>query len=173
MDSSHEKITPYNPDWVTKYSNETDKLKSIFGDSFIAIEHIGSTSIPDLSSKPIIDIAVLIRSHTEAEEFIEPLSTLGYRFDKEFHAKTQFPERHFFRKGNPTELHLSVAYADKAKFWPRQIVFRDWLRSNPIDRERYQTLKEKLIQEDPSGTASYIGGKSEFIQEILEKAGFN
>jgi GrpB-like predicted nucleotidyltransferase (UPF0157 family) len=173
MDTSHERIVPYDPSWVAIYQAESEKLKPIFGDSLVGIEHIGSTSVPELASKPIVDIAVLIKTHTEADAHIEPLAALGYTFDAKLHQNTVSPERHFFRKGSPTQLHLSIAYTNRAKFWPRQIMFRDWLRSHSADREQYETLKKQLMQEDPSGTNSYIGGKSDFIQGILQKAGFN
>lgn len=154
------------------YAKEAELLRPVFGDALIDIEHIGSTSIPGLSSKPIIDIAVLIRTHHEADSFIEPLMELGYVFNKELHAKTQFPERHFFRKGEPTQFHLSVAYADKAKFWPRQILFRDYLRSHPEARDEYARLKEKLIKEDPTGSDMYISGKTAFVSAVLKETGF-
>ena len=173
MNSSHKQILPYDPSWADAYKTEAERLKPIFGDSLVGIEHIGSTSVPGLASKPIIDIGVLIKSHMEANNFIESLAILGYVFDRDLHEKTQFPERHFFRKGNPTQFHLSVAYADKAKFWSRQLLFRNYLRTHPEDRRRYEELKKKLIAEDPSGTGAYISGKSELIQEILKKAGFS
>jgi len=172
MDASNQQIAAYDPAWITSYQTEIEKLKPVFGDSFVAIEHIGSTSIPELASKPIIDIAVLIDAHEKADQFVESLEELGYMFDKDLHAKTQFPERHFFRKGNPPRFHLSIAYADKAKFWQRQILFRDWLRNHAGDREEYEQLKKKLIAEDPTGGNTYIGGKTPFIQEILLRAGF-
>ncbi len=173
MNSSHEKILESDPKWAEAYAEEAEKLRPVFGESLVEIEHIGSTSIPGLAAKPIVDIAVLIKNHEEADNFIEPLLALGYKFDREMHEKTEFPERHFFRKSEPTQFHLSIAYADKAKFWPRQILFRDYLRSHPEDRDRYGELKKKLLEADPTGVGSYISGKTEFVQEILNKAGFN
>jgi GrpB-like predicted nucleotidyltransferase (UPF0157 family) len=173
MNSSHEQIIEYSPDWAEAYEGEAEKLKPVFGESLVAVEHIGSTSVPGLVGKPIVDIGVLIKNHEEADNFVEPFAALGYKFDRDLHEKTEFPERHFFRKGEPTQFHLSIAYADKAKFWSRQILFRDYLRSHPEDRDRYGALKKKLLEADPTGVASYISGKTEFIQEILNKAGFN
>jgi GrpB-like predicted nucleotidyltransferase (UPF0157 family) len=172
MDASHEKIVPYDPAWVDAYNQEAEKLRPVFGDELVDIEHIGSTAVPGLASKPIIDLAVLIKSHENADTFIEPLLALDYRFDRDVHAKVVSPERHLFRKGNPTRFHLSVAYADRGGFWRRQLLFRDYLRAHPEDRQRYQDLKQKLIQVDTNIDA-YVSGKSEFINEILQKAGFN
>lgn len=173
MNPSHEQIVEYKEDWAEAFEKEAEKLKPVFGESLVAIEHIGSTSIPGLVGKPIVDIGVLIKSYEEADNFVEPLATLGYKFDREMHEKTEFPERHFFRKGEPTQFHLSIAYSDKAKFWPRQILFRNYLRTHAEDRDRYGELKKKLLEADPTGVGSYISGKTEFVQEILKKAGFN
>lgn len=172
MDSSHQQIISYDPNWIEIYNTEAQKLKEVFGDSLLGIEHIGSTSVPGLASKPIIDIAVLIENHEDAEKFISALAEIGYIFDEGLHMKTEFPERHLFRKGSPTSSHLSIAYADKGSFWKRQLAFRDYLRTHPKDRDRYATLKQKLIQEDPTGQNGYISGKTELINEILDKTGF-
>ncbi len=172
IDSSHEQVVPYNPAWATEYEIEAEKLKRIFGDELLGIEHIGSTSVPGLAAKPIIDIAVLIADHKDVEKFIPALQNLDYVFDAVVHAKTQSNERHFFRKGKPSEFHLSVAYADKGSFWKRQLAFRDYLRANPDERDRYAALKKELIAQDPTGQNTYIGGKTDLINEMLDKSGF-
>lgn len=137
----------------------------------MAIEHIGSTSIPGLSSKPIIDIMVLIDNHENAEKFIPKLSEIGYPFDSNSHTDKS-TERHLFRKGKPTEFHLSIAYANRGGFWKRQLAFRDYLRSHPEDVQRYEKLKKDLIKKDPTGKGEYISGKTDFVNEILDKSGF-
>jgi len=172
MNSSHEQILPHDHEWVGIYEKEAERLRAVFGNDLLGIEHIGSTSVPGLVSKPIIDIMVLVPTATDADKFIESLATLGYPFDQALHDKTEFPERHFFRKGDPTEFHLSVAYADKGSFWKRQLAFRDYLRAHPEERDRYAELKQKLITEDPTGQGSYIGGKTDLINEMLDKSGF-
>jgi GrpB-like predicted nucleotidyltransferase (UPF0157 family) len=171
-DTSHEQIAPYNPEWSTLYEAEASKLKEIFGDELLGIEHIGSTSVPGLASKPIVDIMILIANHENVDKFIPALQTLGYSFDTAVHAMTPSPERHFFRKGNPSEFHLSIAYEDKGSFWKRQLAFRDYLRAHPDERDRYAALKEKLIADDPTGKDAYIGGKTDLVNEMLDKSGF-
>lgn len=162
-DISHTQLLLSHSSWKEKFQAEKDELQKIFGDTAINIEHIGSTSIDGLPSKPIIDIAVLIEKREDADKFIKLLDRLSYRYDKE----NSSGERHFFRKGDPTEFHLSIAYADKGSFWKRQLLFRDYLRNHPEARDEYARLKENLLKEDPTGKDGYIGGKSEFIQRIL------
>lgn len=171
-DASHEQIAQYNPKWNNLYESEAAELKGIFRNDLLGIEHIGSTSVPGLLAKPIIDIMVLVENQEKAEQFIRPLHELGYIFDTDLHSKTQFPERHFFRKGKPTNYHLSIAYKNKGSFWKRQLAFRDYVRSHSEDRDKYASLKQKLIKEDPTGTEKYIQGKTDLINEMLDKAGF-
>lgn len=171
-DASHEKILKYDPSWPLKYEKESQSIRELLGGRMMHIEHIGSTSIPGLDSKPIIDIAVLIPSWKEADSLIDSLASLKYVFDASTHEKWGSAERHFFKKGSPTEFHLSVAYNDKASFWERQILFRDYLREHKETRKRYQELKNALISKDPSGQEEYITGKTDFIMSVLKKAGF-
>ncbi|OGI73887.1 hypothetical protein A2737_01615 [Candidatus Nomurabacteria bacterium RIFCSPHIGHO2_01_FULL_41_71] len=170
-DSSHELIAPYNPEWIDMYEAEAAKLKEVFGDDLLGIEHIGSTSVPSLPAKPIIDIMVLIDSHENATKFIPELEKIGYPFDPASHTDKS-TERHLFRKGNPTQYHLSIAYESRGGFWKRQLAFRDYLRNHPEDRDKYAALKLELIKKDPTGKDTYIGGKTDLINEILDKSGF-
>lgn len=170
-DSSHENILPHNPEWATLYEQEKEKLKQIFDSNLLGIEHIGSTSIPGLPAKPIIDIMVLIDSHENAEKYISKLESLGYPFDSTAETDKSI-ERHLFRKGSPTEYHLSIAYADRGSFWNRQLAFRDYLRKHPKERDRYASLKKELLEKDSTGKGLYIEGKTEFVNEILDKSGF-
>lgn len=165
-DTSHAQLLPPQPSWKEKFQSERKRIKEIFGDDSIAIEHIGSSSVEGLVSKPIIDIAVLISKREDGDKFIEFLSQLGYWYDK----PNSSGERHFFRKGQPTEFHLSIAYVDKGSFWERQILFRDYLRSHPEDRDEYARLKKELLKKDPTGNDDYIGGKKEFVLRILSLA---
>ena len=80
-------------------------LQKIFGNKLFAIEHVGSTAIPGLSSKDIIDIAVMIENHEDADYFTEPLKQLGYKL----HSTSA--ERHFYTKGDPIDYYLSIAYS--------------------------------------------------------------
>jgi len=164
IDSSHVVLIPHQQSWENKFEAEKLRLLEIFSNKAIAVEHIGSTSIPGLSSKPIIDIAVLIEKREDGDSSIIPLEKFGYSYDK----LNSSGERHLFRKGNPTEFHLSIAYKDKGSFWERQILFRDYLRNHPEFRDEYQKLKEKLLQTDPTGKDGYLSGKTEFIDKILE-----
>lgn len=168
---SHTTLEQYNPEWIQLYETEKKKLEECFDGEILGIEHIGSTSIPGLPAKPIIDIMILIDSHENVEKFILKLETLGYPFNQTS-LTDKSTERHLFRKGNPTQYHLSIAYADRGGFWKRQLAFRDYLREHPNERDRYAELKHTLIKQDPTGKKGYIEGKTDLINEILDKSGF-
>ncbi len=160
-DISHTKIIPYQSEWSEEFKSEVKILQNVFDDKAINFEHIGSTSVPGLSAKPIIDIAVMIKSHEEADSFTETLALVGCKFN------SSSTERHFYTKGRPIEYHLSITYADRGGFLSRQILFRDYLRSHPESRDEYSKLKVELLKNDPTGVGSYLEGKSEFVQKIL------
>jgi len=163
---SHTKILPYRSDWPEKFEVEKEKLQRIFSDTALEVEHIGSTSIEGLSSKPIIDIVVMVKNHADADKFVKPLGGLGYWHDE----RNPSSERHFFRKGDPSKFHLSIAYSDKGGFWPRQILFRDYLRSHPDERDEYDKIKKESLKKDPTGGDGYIESKTEFVHKILDLA---
>jgi len=171
QDTSHKQIVPYNPEWIDFYNIEARKLKGVFGDGLLGIEHIGSTSVPGLPAKPIIDMMILIDNHKNAENFIPKLKNLGYNFDPNAHTDKS-TERHLLRKGKPTQFHLSIAYESRGCFWKRQLAFRDYLRKHPNERDRYAKLKRKLIVKDPTGKDAYIEGKTDLVNKILDSAGF-
>jgi GrpB-like predicted nucleotidyltransferase (UPF0157 family) len=171
-DTSHEQVVPYDPEWPARYEAEAAEIRGVIGDSLLGLEHIGSTSIPGLAAKPIVDIMALVASSDVAESLIPALAELGYPFNDGRHSKDNSTERHLARKGSPTQFHLSLAYADKGSFWKRQLAFRDYLREHPEDRDRYAALKQALIEQDPTGKNGYIGGKTDLVNEILDKSGF-
>lgn len=171
-DTSHMTVSEYDPKWAEMYEEESRKIKELLGGKILSTEHIGSTSIPGLASKPIIDMAVTVPSWKDAHRLIEPLSTLGYPSDSAQIDESTAGERWLLRKGNPTQFHLSIAYGDRGSFLERQILFRDYLRTHDADRDMYGALKKDLIEKDPTGKGDYIGGKTDFVMRILKKAGF-
>jgi GrpB-like predicted nucleotidyltransferase (UPF0157 family) len=172
LDTSHMELCRYDPKWAEMYNQESQKIRALLGDKITEIEHIGSTSIPGLASKPIIDVAVVVPSWKDAESLIGPLSTLGYRSEVSNVDESNAGERLLFRKGNPTQFHLSIAYADRGSFLERQILFRDYLRTHDEERDEYYKLKKDLLTKDPTGKSSYIEGKTDFVMRALKRSGF-
>jgi len=159
-------VIRYDSNWQVEFEKEKQLLRDVFGDSAIEIEHIGSTAVEGLAAKPIIDLAVMIPDHADADKYSNALEQIGYKF----HSKST--ERHFYQKRKPTAFNLSIAYADRGGFWPRQLMFRDYLRSHPDLRDEYADLKKDLIEKYPEGVGGYSEGKTESVQKVLDLAGW-
>ncbi|MCX6754890.1 MAG: GrpB family protein [Candidatus Nomurabacteria bacterium] len=172
MENNHQFFTKYQEFWKTKFEIEKEKITKTFENKYdvLNIEHIGSTSIPGLSAKPIIDIAVLVNSIDNIDPIINLIQELGYVY----YPKMSSAERIFCRKGDPVEYHLSVS-SPKFSFWRRQILFRDYLINNPKHILEYQNLKENNLKITPekefvdlSLGEVYNSGKTEFVKKILD-----
>jgi len=158
-------LQPYSPEWSKKYENESVLITSVIPE-LIGIEHIGSTSIPGMTSKPVIDIGVLLSTAVDAEKYISPLGSIGYTY---FPASSS-SERLFFRKGNPVEFHVSLAFKDRGNFWERQLLFREYLRNHPEAQKEYIRIKVESLEHDPTGGKVYLSGKNTFVERILLEA---
>lgn len=161
------KLTSYTNQWAATFQEEKERILSVFGNSPLDIQHIGSTAIPGIASKPIVDIMVLLPSIQDASKYLDSLHNLGYTYSKE----RSSTERHFFTKGSPVTIHLSLT--DRSTpYWDRQLAFRDYLLTHSDVAKEYAALKHSLIEKYPSGKDEYSYGKSEFVAAVLEKAGF-
>ena len=129
-------LSPYSPLWPAVFEVEAERLAALFAGEDIAIEHIGSTSVPGLGAKPIIDIMLGVPALAVIEARIEALAADGYRYVKEF--EVAMPERRYFDKqeGHPGRFHLHGVVAG-SPFWIRHLAFRDALRADPALAERY------------------------------------
>lgn len=166
-------IEPYNPAWPKLAEAEIKVIKIITHPlSHISIEHIGSTAVPKLSSKPIIDIFITLHSIKEADQWIKPLETLGYVFWDENPDKTHL---RFFKGMPPFGMkrthHIHIVEKTNDTIDPR-ILFRDILRQNPDVRLEYESLKLRLSKSYPSDREAYTDMKSAFIEKILRAYGY-
>lgn len=165
-------LLKYQNSWIKKFQLEMTEIREVLGGLVKDIQHIGSTSIPGMTAKPIIDIAVLVDSVEDISYFIERLSTIGYLYFLDMSSV----ERIFLRKGDPIEYHLSIS-CSKYEFWDRNIMFRDCLRNHPELIEEYIQLKLDNIAltpeidfKDLSKSQIYNNGKGEFVKKVLDLA---
>ena len=161
-------LVPYNPQWAEEFESEKRALLGILGDKILGVEHVGSTAIPGIKAKPILDVMVVISSLERWEEYKEPLSTLGYEFRRDLR-KT---EGHVLFVKGPEENrthYLKLAERDSV-FWKNHILFRDYLSNHQEEREEYQKLKEQLLEEHKGVREPYTKGKEEFVRKILNLA---
>ena len=165
-------LQEYQKEWNDRFALESIEIRDILGSSVKDIQHIGSTSIPKMIAKPIIDIAVLVESISDIPFFVEKLESLGYSYKPDMSSV----ERIFLRKGNPVGYHLSIA-CPLHTFWVRNITFRDYLRKHPELIEEYKKLKVENIKITPkedfndlSRSKIYNKGKGDFVQKVLDLA---
>ncbi len=162
-------VVDYDPNWPSLYEQEKDRIVAALGEGIVQIEHIGSTSVPGLAAKPIIDIAVGIANFEEAKVYVPMIEALDYTYEPEF--EVDLPERRFFWKGLPSlhTHHIHVAEPGSLE-WIKPIVFRDYLREHPEEARQYQVLKRELAVRCGSDMEAYVKGKTEFVRTILSKA---
>jgi GrpB-like predicted nucleotidyltransferase (UPF0157 family) len=163
-------VVRYDPAWIAMYELEADSIRVALGDRFsYVLEHFGSTAVPGLSAKPIIDIMLGTNSKEDWPDLIAPLETLGYDYWSENPNK----ERMFFVKGLPPKArrthHIHV-FEIGSIYWDR-LMFRDFLRQNPDDALEYMALKEELALKFKQDRDAYTHGKEEFVRRIMGKAG--
>ena len=162
------KVVDYDPNWPKEFELEKQRLLETFGDKILAIEHIGSTSIPGLVAKPIIDIVVAVKSFDDLPEFIDELQKLSYKYIPE----RTFNDRKFFPKGSQENRthHLNLVLQDDTEQWTKPIAFRDYMRTHEAERNEYRKLKTTLAQQYANDRATYTKLKDDFFQSIFDKA---
>ena len=159
-------LAEYDPEWVQQFEDEARRLQEALGDVALRIEHIGSTSVPGLAAKPVIDIQVSVSDVHETDAYRVPLESIGYTY-----ATVPFP--YFHRpEGWPHSHHVHVREAG-CRDERRTIAFRDWLREHPDDRASYEELKRLLASDADAATAEgryrYSEAKTEFIRDIEQR----
>jgi GrpB-like predicted nucleotidyltransferase (UPF0157 family) len=163
-------VVDYDLQWPLLYEQEKRRTLEVTGKTIAEIEHIGSTAVPSIGAKPIIDIMVAVNRLSDAEKCIEPLSSIGYEYQPAH--EVECPERRFFRRGDPPKeqhyhLHLVELTSD---FWERHLLFRDYLRTHPKEAQDYYELKQRLAREYGSNREGYTEAKTSFIESIVAKA---
>ncbi|MDW2885970.1 GrpB family protein [Exiguobacterium artemiae] len=159
-------VTPYQTSWADAFQQEKEQLETIFGNRLLAVHHIGSTSVPGLSAKPILDILPVVDSLDGIEAFDAAMEQIGYEAKGEF----GMPGRRYYRKGGDNRTHHIHLYADGNPEIMRHVVFRDYLRQHPQEVEAYSTIKERLARQYPEDISAYIAGKDSFVKMMEQRA---
>jgi GrpB-like predicted nucleotidyltransferase (UPF0157 family) len=155
-------IVDHDPRWAERYEHERSRIVAALGDRVLALEHIGSTSVPGLAAKPIIDIDLSVADVEDEDAFVPDLVAAGYvlRVREPGHRMLRTPAR---------DVHLHVC--DHGSEWERRhLVFRDWLRTHPDDRDRYEAVKRELSQREWDDTNDYADAKSDVVADIMSRA---
>jgi GrpB-like predicted nucleotidyltransferase (UPF0157 family) len=163
-------IVAYDPAWKALFEEERTKLAALLGALAVAVEHVGSTAVPGLAAKPIIDLMVGVHSLTEARcRCVEKLPAAGYAYLPEY--ESWLPGELFFRKGvsGPWTHHAHVMEPSNPG-WQRRLLFRDYLRGHPDSADAYAKLKRGLAAALKDDIAAYRNAKDEFVAATIAKA---
>lgn len=163
-------IIPYDPEWPILFKKESESLRHNLPASLITrIEHFGSTAIPGLAAKPIVDVLVEVDSLEETQKQIVPLlESEGYEYF--WRTDSQPPYAWFIKRnaeGKRTH-HIHMVEAD-SKLWER-LYFRDYLKKFPAEAKRYGELKQSLSEKYPNDRVGYTEGKTEYVLSVTERA---
>ena len=158
-------LVEYDPAWPDLYAREERRLREALGDRAIRIEHTGSTSVPGLAAKPIIDIVLVVADSADEAAYIPALEAAGYVL--RIREPDWFEHRLF--KGPDTNVNVHTFSAGCPEI-ERMVAFRDWLRSNDEDRRRYEAAKRELAGRDWQYVQHYADAKTDVVEEIIGRA---
>lgn len=160
------RLVAYDSSWMNLFATERTRLLELFPGRFTAIEHIGSTAVPGLAAKPIIDLLAGVNTFSEADSLLSTLCAHGFETSAEFNATlpdSRWLMRH--ESGRRTHhLHLAVFGSE---FWGRRVRFRDLLRADAAMADRYEKLKHGLAEQHRHDRDAYTEAKAAFINEAL------
>lgn len=158
-------VVDYDPDWPRLYRREEERIRAVLADRVLRIEHIGSTSVPDLPAKPIVDIALAVADSADEPAYLAALEAAGYKL------VIREPDwfEHRCLKGPDTNINLHVFSLGAAEI-DRCVRFRDWLRAHPADRDLYARTKRDLATRPWTYIQQYADAKTDVVQEILARA---
>ena len=157
-----------DPEWPALYAREEARIRAILGDQVVRIAHTGSTSIPGLAAKPIIDITMLVADVLDEDAYARNLEAAGYVLRIREQEPDWYDHRVF--KGPDTNVNLHV-FSDGCVEWDRMVGFRDWLRSHDDDLALYERTKRDLLTREWQYVQDYADAKSTVVEDIMSRAG--
>lgn len=160
------RLVDYDEEWPRLFAREEERIRGALGDKVIALEHTGSTSVPGLAAKPVIDMTLVVPDSSDESSYVPQLEAAGYRLT------IREPEWHEHRllKGPDTNVNLHV-FPRGCHEVRRMTRFRDHLRTNADDRALYERTKRDLAQREWKYVQNYADAKTKVIHEIMERVG--
>jgi GrpB-like predicted nucleotidyltransferase (UPF0157 family) len=157
-------LAAYDPEWTTTYEDLAETIRKTLGDIAVEVEHVGSTAVPGLDAKPIIDIDLIVPDSTDEASYVGPLERLGYEF---ILREPDWFEHRLLRLGVPAaNLHV---FSEGCEEHTRMLEFRDRMRVDDDVRDRYRNAKRALSSRTWAYIQDYADAKSDIIREILHE----
>jgi GrpB-like predicted nucleotidyltransferase (UPF0157 family) len=159
-------IQDYDPLWPSRYAREESRIRTALGPLALAVEHVGSTSVPGLAAKSVIDADLIVADPADEDAYLPALEAAGYFL--RVREPDWYEHRYLHSHDSVINLHVFGPDCDEHL---RHVIFRDWLRTHPEDRERYAAEKRRIATQNLTFMAEYADLKSTVIVEILRRAG--
>jgi GrpB-like predicted nucleotidyltransferase (UPF0157 family) len=159
-------LAEYDLAWPTRFAEEAARIKQALGDGAIRIEHVGSTSVPGLAAKPIIDIVMEVMDSSDEDSYVPRMESAGY----ELRIREPDWDQHRVFKGPAADINLHVFTVGCPEV-DRMVRFRDHLRRHEADRKRYEAVKRELAAREWAYIQNYADAKTEIIEELNARAG--
>jgi putative glutamine amidotransferase len=160
-------IADADPSWPASFEVEATRIREALGAVAVRVDHVGSTSVPGLAAKPIIDIQASVSSMVPRDAYVEPLRSLGYRWVLD----PWSDEHEYFSRDELGHRFSQIHVCQTGGKWERRhLAFRDWLRDHPEDAAEYAELKHRLADQHPNDLMAYVDAKTEFIRSIEGRA---
>jgi GrpB-like predicted nucleotidyltransferase (UPF0157 family) len=158
-------LVDYDPAWPGLFEREADRIRAALGDRARVLQHTGSTSVPGLVAKPIVDITLAVPNSADEDAYVPSLEAAGYVL------RIREPDwyEHRVFKGPDTNVNLHV-FSEGCPEIDRMLRFRDWIRSNQADRELYERMKRELAGKEWKYVQDYADAKTAVVREILTRA---
>ena len=160
-------LAEYDPVWPRRFEAEAARIRGAIGELVEAVEHIGSTSVPGLLAKPVLDIAIAVARETDADACIAPLGSLGYEYRGPY---GDDPRRRYYVRDDEqgrrfAHIHLYILPADA---WDAKLAFRDALRADPSLAAAYMEEKRRVAETVAWDKAAYSIAKGQFVERVLQ-----
>ena len=161
-------VVEYNQKWPRLFEQERDSLLTVLAKTVAGIEHVGSTAVPGLAARPVIDIMIGLYNFSEADGLVQKVVALDYTYIPEY--ESVMPNRRFFKKIQNGKITHHIHMVEiNSEFWKRHLLFRDYLRENREVAKKYGLLKEELAKQEWKDTNDYAEAKTQFIRKIEEQ----
>jgi GrpB-like predicted nucleotidyltransferase (UPF0157 family) len=160
-------LAGYDPRWPAVFSEAEHKIRTALSDFAVLVEHVGSTAVPGLSAKPIIDIVLALEDSRDEPSYVPALERQGFKLRAR--EPDWYQHRYLIGESSDTPIQLHV-FSVECEEIDRMLAFRDWLRVNGEDRQRYESVKRELADRTWKHVQNYADAKSDIVREILRRA---
>jgi GrpB-like predicted nucleotidyltransferase (UPF0157 family) len=161
-------LMDYSAEWPALFNREAKRIRATLGDRVLMLEHAGSTSVPRLAAKPIIDILLAVADSADEPAYVPAMESARYVL----HIREPDWHQHRLFKGPDTDINLHV-YSFGCPELDKMLMFRDWLRSNDADRDLYERIKRELAKQTWKYVQNYADAKTAVVEEIVARAAAN